>query len=211
MISDLPSTGLLGTFLKMLSSKGSDRSVSSTTSSQPSSSREQFHTITPKGRDTASFSPRNPHPRSIHLHQSPTEGMQSSSRQHKFQHGLLAVDEVRQKNIRSSAGTGSPREKSKKRHDSSNHSASRFPPEDPESEDQEDYNNAAPLTIEVKPLPKIRLSLMPAPREEDEENSSSVSGSPERSKSIRKKRNSSEKKRPKKSSMRSAPRDDGSL
>jgi hypothetical protein len=138
--------------------------------------------------------------------------MHSSSRQHKFQHGLLAVDEVRQKNIRSIAGTVSPREKAKKRHDSfSNHSAARFPPEDPESEDQEDYNNAAPRTIEVKPLPKIRLSLMPAPREEDEENSSSVSGSPERSKSVRKKRNSSEKKRPKKSSMRTAPRDDGSL
>ncbi len=30
-----------------------------------------------------------------------------------------------------------------------------------------------PVTVEVKPLPKIRLSLMPAPREEDEEESSS--------------------------------------
>ena len=30
-----------------------------------------------------------------------------------------------------------------------------------------------PVTIEVKPLPKIRLSLMPSPREEDEEESSS--------------------------------------
>ena len=31
------------------------------------------------------------------------------------------------------------------------------------------------MTIEVKPLPKIRLSLMPAPREEDEEDVSSAS------------------------------------
>lgn len=192
-----------------MSSKGSDRSVSSTTSSQPSSSREQFQTITLTGRDKVSFSPRNSHLLSNNLHQPLTEGMHSPSRQHKFQHGLLAVDEVRQKNLK---GSGSPREKTKKRPDSSsNHNAARFPHEDPESEDQDDNNNAALRTIEVKPLPKIRLSLMPAPREEDEENSSSGSGSPERSKSVRKKRNSSEKKRPKKFSMRSAPRDDGSL
>ena len=31
-------------------------------------------------------------------------------------------------------------------------------------------SSADPVTIEVKPLPKIRLSLMPSPREEDEEN-----------------------------------------
>ena len=32
-----------------------------------------------------------------------------------------------------------------------------------------------PVLIEVKPLPKIRLSLMPSPREEDEDNDSSYS------------------------------------
>jgi hypothetical protein len=39
-------------------------------------------------------------------------------------------------------------------------------------DEQEDFlkNNSQTTTIEVKPLPKIRLSLMPAPREEDEEN-----------------------------------------
>ena len=31
-------------------------------------------------------------------------------------------------------------------------------------------SSSDPVTIEVKPLPKIRLSLMPSPREEDEEN-----------------------------------------
>jgi len=30
-------------------------------------------------------------------------------------------------------------------------------------------SSADPVTIEVKPLPKIRLSLMPSPREVDEE------------------------------------------
>jgi hypothetical protein len=35
-----------------------------------------------------------------------------------------------------------------------------------------------PVLIEVKPLPKIRLSLMPSPREEDEEESSSASPVP---------------------------------
>lgn len=36
-------------------------------------------------------------------------------------------------------------------------------------EDTFDTPSAEPVTIEVKPLPKIRLSLMPSPREEDEE------------------------------------------
>jgi hypothetical protein len=36
-------------------------------------------------------------------------------------------------------------------------------------EDSFESQNAEPVTIEVKPLPKIRLSLMPSPREEDEE------------------------------------------
>jgi hypothetical protein len=151
-----------------------------------------------------SFSPRNSNSRSTN-HPLPTDVMPSSAKQHMFQHGLLAVDEVRSKTARNT----SPRDKTKKRHESSyNSNAAPFPSEDPESDDQEDYDNTAPRTIEVKPLPKIRLSLMPAPREEDEENSSSVSGSPERSKSIRKMRNSSEKKRPKKNSMRSTPRED---
>jgi Las17-binding protein actin regulator len=53
-----------------------------------------------------------------------------------------------------------------------------------------------PVLIEVKPLPKIRLSLMPAPREEDEENSSS-GGSPVPSKPVRKKKPSSRGKKSK--------------
>lgn len=46
--------------------------------------------------------------------------------------------------------------------------------------------------IEVKPLPKIRLSLMPSPREEDEDRSS---GSPMPSKLIRKKKKSKSRRR----------------
>ena len=44
-------------------------------------------------------------------------------------------------------------------------------------DEQEDCLNRStrPKTIEVKPLPKIRLSLMPSPREEDEENDSDKS------------------------------------
>ena len=45
-----------------------------------------------------------------------------------------------------------------------------------------------PVHIEVKPLPKIRLSLMPSPREEDEEESSAASPVP--SKPVRKKKSS---------------------
>jgi len=42
----------------------------------------------------------------------------------------------------------------------------------PAAPDSETFgsSSADPVTIEVKPLPKIRLSLMPSPREEDEEN-----------------------------------------
>lgn len=49
----------------------------------------------------------------------------------------------------------------------------------PEIEDERygvainEKKNTQPVTVEVKPLPKIRLSLMPSPREEDEEESSS--------------------------------------
>jgi len=40
------------------------------------------------------------------------------------------------------------------------------------------YDNSAPrnpVTVEVKPLPKIRLDLLPVPREEDEEEDSLIS------------------------------------
>ena len=50
---------------------------------------------------------------------------------------------------------------------------------------------ASPMTVEVKPLPKIRLCLLPAPREEDEEESSLA---PRRRK-VKKKRRSTKKKR----------------
>jgi hypothetical protein len=55
-------------------------------------------------------------------------------------------------------------------------------------DEQEDFlkNNSQPKTVEVKLLPKIRLSLMPAPREEDEENDSDKSpGAKKKSKSSR--------------------------
>jgi hypothetical protein len=51
---------------------------------------------------------------------------------------------------------------------------------------------AKPMTVEVKPLPKIRLSLMPSPREEDEEDESSGQGLT--SKKNKKKKPSSRKK-----------------
>jgi hypothetical protein len=50
--------------------------------------------------------------------------------------------------------------------------------------------DAEPRLIEVKPLPKIRLSLMPSPREEDEEDLSSASAAadaPRSSKDLKKK------------------------
>lgn len=51
-----------------------------------------------------------------------------------------------------------------------------------------------PVLIEVKPLPKIRLSLMPSPREEDEDKESSSYTPVDRSKT--KKKSSSSKRRP---------------
>ncbi|KAG7375033.1 Las17-binding protein actin regulator [Nitzschia inconspicua] len=60
--------------------------------------------------------------------------------------------------------TPSPRDISEGRYKSSRKSKSKpLPGEDSFSQPSE------PVTIEVKPLPKIRLSLMPSPREEDEE------------------------------------------
>jgi hypothetical protein len=50
------------------------------------------------------------------------------------------------------------------------------------------------VLIEVKPLPKIRLSLMPSPREEDEENSSASSPFPSKSTKKKKKKKSSSSK-----------------
>ena len=38
-----------------------------------------------------------------------------------------------------------------------------------------DFPPRNPVTVEVKPLPKIRLDLLPVPREEDEEEDSSIS------------------------------------
>ena len=55
-----------------------------------------------------------------------------------------------------------------------------------------------PVMIEVKPLPKIRLSLMPSPREEDEDADDDSSSSPIQSK------NGKTKKKKKKSSRRSS-------
>jgi hypothetical protein len=66
--------------------------------------------------------------------------------------------------------------------------------------------DAEPLRIEVKPLPKIRLSLMPSPREEDEEMEEDSAKAPKPSgKSSKKKSNkSSSKSTSKRTSKRSA-------
>jgi hypothetical protein len=67
----------------------------------------------------------------------------------------------------------------------------------------ETQNNNNPVTIEVKPLPKIRLSLMPAPREEDEEESSADN----RVTAVKKKKSSSRRRsEEKKTSSRTSPR-----
>ncbi|GAX10889.1 hypothetical protein FisN_UnNu017 [Fistulifera solaris] len=74
----------------------------------------------------------------------------------------------------------------------------------PEIEDERygmalhEKRNRQPVTVEVKPLPKIRLSLMPSPREEDEEESSS--NTQQQRKSSRRK-----KSHPTRSSSRKAP------
>lgn len=58
--------------------------------------------------------------------------------------------------------------------------------------DDEPMEPKEPVLIEVKPLPKIRLSLMPSPREEDEDNDSSYS--PMHHKHRKKKSSSSKRK-----------------
>jgi len=77
-------------------------------------------------------------------------------------------------------------------------------PNDIPGDDTFGNSSSDPVTIEVKPLPKIRLSLMPSPREEDEENldeegepkkkSKSSSRSSKSSKSSSKKRSPFKKK-----------------
>ena len=64
----------------------------------------------------------------------------------------------------------------------------------PELDDEDMLEPKEPVLIEVKPLPKIRLSLMPSPREEDEDNDSSAYSPVDKSK--KKKKNSSSKRRP---------------
>jgi len=73
----------------------------------------------------------------------------------------------------------------------------------PELED-ELMGSKEPVLIEVKPLPKIRLSLMPSPREEDEDDASSYSPAPH-SKS-RKSKSKSNSKRKTSSSWRKSGR-----
>ena len=60
--------------------------------------------------------------------------------------------------------------------------------------------SAEPRLIEVKPLPKIRLSLMPSPREEDEEDLSSSSPADPKSHKDKKKKTKSSPFRSKKTS-----------
>lgn len=106
--------------------------------------------------------------------------------------GLVTFKEVQSAN-RPTTKIVSPREEMRMQQKDSISRVAPFPSEEPTDIDHDD---AGPRTIEVKPLPKIRLSLMPAPREEDEENSSSESDSPDRSKP-RKKSTSDSKKRTK--------------
>lgn len=61
-------------------------------------------------------------------------------------------------------------------------------------------SSSDPVTIEVKPLPKIRLSLMPSPREEDEENLDDEGEPPSRKSSQKSSGRSSSKRSSKKSS-----------
>jgi len=100
------------------------------------------------------------------------------------------------RNIRVSAPDEEQKINAKEEHDCSKPGALASADLDIESFYKE--NPIAPQTIEIKPLPKIRLDLLPAPREEDEEHSSSDSESPSNSKSARIKKKSSKKKRPSK-------------
>lgn len=174
----------------MLSSNVSNRSEASQSSAGSMSlSPRHFHALNhqktvlssiQKETDVSVQSVSNPNP--------------SPSAQNISDKGLLvAHDELWPKETKASSPRERKKEAARRRYDNVSNAAP-FPSEDPviESDDQEESN--AQRTIQVKPLPKIRLSLMPAPREEDEENSSSVSGSPAaRSKSAMKKRNSFDK------------------
>lgn len=73
----------------------------------------------------------------------------------------------------------------------------------PKKQPKEEQKEEEPLLIEVKPLPKIRLSLMPSPREEDEDNSSSTSPIPSKPTRRKKKKKKSKKSK----SSRAAPID----
>jgi hypothetical protein len=75
--------------------------------------------------------------------------------------------------------TPSPRDITEARYKASRKSKSKLLP----VEDTFASQPSEPVTIEVKPLPKIRLSLMPSPREEDEENLDEDSESISKSKS----------------------------
>lgn len=73
---------------------------------------------------------------------------------------------------------------------SSARSASSLLENDDIPDDDDNFMSDEPRRIEVKPLPKIRLSLMPSPREEDEDDQSSSSAVPS-ARPARKKKSSS--------------------
>jgi len=184
--------GLLAAFHKVLSSNVSNRSEASQSSAGSKSlSPRHFHAHNNQKTVLSSI----PIPRETDVSaQSVSTPNPSPSPQNRGDRVLLiAHDELWPKETKAFSPRERKKEVARRRYDNFSNAAP-FPSEDPiiESDDQEESN--AQRTIQVKPLPKIRLSLMPAPREEDEENSSSVGGSPAaRSKSATKKRNSLDK------------------
>jgi hypothetical protein len=71
------------------------------------------------------------------------------------------------------------------------------PPQQDINDEFADFSNFGgprnPVTVEVKPLPKIRLDLLPVPREEDEEEDISITATDARQK--RKSKHSRHKRR----------------
>ena len=174
--------GLMAGFLTVVNSlpsseirKGRSSKSSSSSLSSPSGAKDvsfsAFPSTTPRGTSSSSrLDPTTP----------PRNGYQS---------GLVSLDDMmRKERMRPSTpvigrtppspGTegGSSRSSSIKKDFDSGFPADEMP---------STHNGTKPKTIEVKPLPKIRLSLMPSPREEDEDKEES---SQERPRDLRKRK-----------------------
>ncbi|KAI2508411.1 Las17-binding protein actin regulator [Fragilaria crotonensis] len=168
--------GLMAGFLTVVNSLPNSeirKGRSSSKSSSPSGSKDVSFSAFP------STSPRTPSSSRLDPSTPPRNGYQS---------GLVSLDEMmRKERMRPSTpvigrtpppgteGSGSRSSSIKKDIDTG------FPADEMPSTN----SSVKPKTIEVKPLPKIRLSLMPSPREEDEDKEES---SHERPKDLRKKK-----------------------